>query len=117
MSQVFNQVYSIERIRALYDIAREHLRALHLTKVRLSFGDGMAGLPAAAPYDAIIVAAAGIRIPQALLDQLSVGGILIAPEGTSAQRLVKVHRTSESSWERFELEAVRFVPLKSGLQN
>ena len=117
MSQVFNQVYSIERIRALYDIAREHLRALHLTKVRLSFGDGMAGLPAAAPYDAIIVAAAGIRIPQALLDQLSVGGILIAPEGTSAQRLVKVLRTSESSWERFELEAVRFVPLKSGLQN
>ena len=117
MAQVFNQVYSIERIRALYDIAREHLRALHLTKVRLSFGDGMAGFPTAAPYDAIIVAAAGIRIPQALLDQLSIGGILIAPEGTSAQRLVKVHRTSESSWERIELEAVRFVPLKAGLQN
>ena len=116
MAQVFNQVYSIERIRALYDIARENLRALHLTKVRLTFGDGMAGFPTAAPYDAIIVAAAGIRIPQALLDQLSIGGLLIAPEGTSAQRLVKVHRTGQSSWERFELEAVRFVPLKAGLQ-
>ncbi len=117
MAQVFAQVYSIERIRALYDIAREHLRALHLTKVRLSFGDGMAGFPTAAPYDAIIVAAAGIRIPQALLAQLSIGGVLIAPEGSSTQRLVKVQRTGESSWDRQELEAVRFVPLKAGLQN
>ena len=117
MAQVFAQVYSIERIRALYDIAREHLRALHLTKVRLSFGDGMIGFPTAAPYDAIIVAAAGIRIPQALLAQLSVGGVLIAPEGSSTQRLVRVQRTGESSWDRQELEAVRFVPLKAGLQN
>jgi len=117
MAQVFPQVYSIERIRALYDIAREHLRSLHLTRVRLTFGDGMVGFPAAAPYEAIIVAAAGIRIPQALLDQLSIGGVLIAPEGVSTQRLVKVQRTGESSWVRHELEAVRFVPLKAGLQN
>lgn len=116
MAQVFNQVYSIERIRALYDIAREHLRSLHLTKVRLVFGDGMAGFPTAAPFDAIVVAAAGIRIPQALLDQLSIGGVLIAPEGVTAQKLVKVRRTGQSSWERLELEAVRFVPLKAGLQ-
>lgn len=117
MSQVFEQVYSIERIRALHDIARDHLRQLKLTKVRLTFGDGMIGLPTAAPYDAIVVAAAGIRIPQALLLQLSIGGVLIAPEGSSAQRLVKIQRTGPESWDRHELEAVRFVPLKAGLQN
>jgi protein-L-isoaspartate(D-aspartate) O-methyltransferase len=116
MAQVFQQVHSIERIRALYDMAKERLRVLRLTKVRLVHGDGMLGLPSVAPFDAIIVAAAGIRIPQALLMQLSVGGVLIAPEGSGAQRLVRVTRTGASSWDRQELEEVRFVPLKSGLQ-
>jgi protein-L-isoaspartate(D-aspartate) O-methyltransferase len=76
----------------------------------------MLGLPNAAPFDAIVVAAAGLHIPQALLDQLAVGGRLIAPEGTSAQRLVLIQRTSQASWHRQELEAVRFVPLRSGTQ-
>ena len=116
MAQVFQQVHSIERIRALYDMAKERLRALRLTKVRLVHGDGMLGLPSVAPFDAIVVAAAGIRIPQALFMQLSVGGVLIAPEGSGAQRLVRVTRTGASSWDRQELEEVRFVPLKSGLQ-
>lgn len=117
MGQVFDQVYSIERIRALHDVAREHLRSLRASNIRLTFGDGMAGLPSSAPFDAILVAAAGIRIPQALQQQLSVGGVLIAPEGTNAQRLVKIHRTGPETWDRYELEAVRFVPLKAGLQN
>ncbi|MEI6839271.1 MAG: protein-L-isoaspartate(D-aspartate) O-methyltransferase, partial [Alcaligenaceae bacterium] len=116
MSHVFPQVHSIERIRALYDMAKERLRTLRLTKVRLVHGDGMLGLPTVAPFDAIVVAAAGIRIPQALLLQLNVGGVLIAPEGTSAQRLVRITRTGASSWDRQELEEVRFVPLKAGLQ-
>jgi len=116
MAQVFQQVHSIERIRALYDMAKERLRALRLTKVRLVYGDGMLGLPSVAPFDAIVVAAAGICIPQALLLQLNVGGVLIAPEGSGAQRLIRVTRTGASSWDRQELEEVRFVPLKSGLQ-
>ncbi len=116
MAQVFSQVYSIERIRGLYDMAKEQLRTLRLTKVRLTYGDGMAGLPGSAPFDAIVVAAAGIRIPQALLGQLSVGGILIAPEGSTAQRLVRIQRIGASSWDRQELETVRFVPLKAGVQ-
>lgn len=117
MGQVFDQVYSIERIRALHDMAKEHLRSLRMSNVRLTFGDGMAGLTSAAPFDAILVAAAGIRIPQALQQQLAIGGVLIAPEGTHAQRLVKIQRTGPESWDRFELESVRFVPLKAGLQN
>ncbi|MDN4016878.1 protein-L-isoaspartate(D-aspartate) O-methyltransferase [Zwartia panacis] len=116
MSYVFPQVYSIERIRSLYDMAKDHLRELRLTKVRLSYGDGMAGLASAAPFDAIVVAAAGLKIPQALMQQLRVGGILIAPEGAGAQKLIRIQRTSETSWSRQELEEVRFVPLKSGLQ-
>ena len=116
MAQVFSQVYSIERIRALYDMAREHLRALKLARIRLNYGDGMAGLPAAAPFDAIVVAAAGLKIPQALMNQLTVGGVLIAPEGSSTQRLVKIQRTGLTNWERQELEEVRFVPLKAGVQ-
>ena len=116
MAQVFSQVYSIERIRALYDMAREHLRALKLARIRLNYGDGMAGLPAAAPFDAIVVAAAGLKIPQALMNQLAVGGVLIAPEGSSTQRLVKMQRTGLATWERQELEEVRFVPLKAGVQ-
>jgi protein-L-isoaspartate(D-aspartate) O-methyltransferase len=116
MSHVFPQVYSIERIRSLYDMAKDHLRSLHLTKIRLSYGDGMAGLSSAAPFDAIVVAAAGLKIPQALMLQLRVGGLLIAPEGVASQKLIRIQRTSETGWSRQELEEVRFVPLKSGLQ-
>ena len=116
MSQVFPRVYSVERIRSLYDMAKEHLRALRLGNVRLVYGDGMAGLPSAAPFDAILVAAAGLKIPQALMLQLSLGGVLIAPEGATSQRLIRIQRTGEAAWSRQELEEVRFVPLKSGLQ-
>src|SRR3546814_18278142 len=80
-----------------------------INRVRLSFGDGMKGLPDLAPFDAIIVAAAGIEIPQALLEQLCIGGRLIAPEGASAQRLVLVERINASTWHRDELESVRFA--------
>ena len=82
----------------------------------LTYGDGMVGLPAAAPFDAIVVAAAGLKIPQALMSQLAVGGVLIAPEGSGTQRLVKIQRTGATNWERQELEEVRFVPLKAGVQ-
>lgn len=118
LAQFVRDVYAIERIRGLYELARDHLRQLRLTtRVRLSFGDGMLGLPNTAPFDAIVVAAAGAAIPQALLSQLAPGGRLIAPEGGSNQRLVLVERTGASSWKRVELEAVRFVPLRAGIQS
>jgi len=117
MAQLFPQVYSIERIRALYDIAKEKLRDLKLTKIRLTHADGMDGWTASAPFDAIIVAAAGVRIPNALLLQLAESGVLIAPEGGTSQKLVKITRTGQDSFERIELEEVRFVPLRSGVQS
>lgn len=118
LAQFIKEVHCIERIRGLYELARQNLRALRvISRVRLSYGDGTLGLPGVAPFDAIIISAAGIKIPQALLEQLAVGGRLIAPEGASAQRLVLVERTGPASWQREELEAVRFVPLKAGIQS
>lgn len=118
LAQLVREVYVIERIRGLYDQARDRLKALQLLpRIRLVYGDGMAGLPASAPFDAIIVAAAGLQIPQALAEQLTIGGRLIAPEGTTAQRLVMLERTGPGSWHRTELEAVRFVPLRGGVQS
>lgn len=116
MSAVFAQVYTIERVRPLYDDARSRLRDLAMHNVHCLFGDGMIGWPAQAPFDAIVVAAAGIAIPQSLLDQLAVGGKLIAPEGDKVQRLIMVTRQGTHQWKRDELEAVRFVPLKPGVQ-
>ncbi|TEA77765.1 protein-L-isoaspartate(D-aspartate) O-methyltransferase [Allopusillimonas ginsengisoli] len=117
LAQFVKEVHAIERIRGLYEPARDRLRALRLmARVRLIYGDGMAGLPGVAPFDAIVVAAAGIKIPQGLLEQLAIGGRLIAPEGTTAQRLILIERTGAANWRRVELESVRFVPLRSGVQ-
>lgn len=118
LAHVAPEVHSIERIRGLFELARTHLRAVQLnTRVRLIYGDGMHGVPGAAPFDAIVVAAAGLSIPQALLDQLALGGRLIAPEGSTHQRLVLIERTGVATWNRQELEAVRFVPLRPGIQS
>src|SRR5690606_34334234 len=116
LAGVAREVYSIERVRLLYEQARVRLRELRLPQVRLVLGDGAQGLPAFAPFDAIVVAAAGIRVPQALLEQLAVGGRLVAPEGGAQQRLVLIERTSTRHWRRTELDPVRFVPLQTGVQ-
>jgi len=116
LGMLYRQVYSIERVRPLYDTAKDRLAALGLRNVHLLYGDGMQGWKTQAPFDAIVVAAAGIQIPQALLDQLAVGGYLIAPQGHVQQRLVLVVRQDTQRWIKHELEAVRFVPLKPGVQ-
>lgn len=117
MSHLFKQVFTVERIRALYDVSKAHLQREGYRQVRVFFGDGMLGWPTHAPFDAIVVAAAGLAIPQALLDQLAIKGRLIAPEGSSNQHLVLIERTSPTQWKRDVLEAVRFVPLLSGVQS
>ncbi|WP_425466721.1 protein-L-isoaspartate(D-aspartate) O-methyltransferase [Pigmentiphaga humi] len=115
LAGVAREVYSIERIKALHELARNRLRPLRLAHVRLVFGDGMLGVPSAAPFDAIVVAAAGLEVPQALLAQLAPGGRLVAPEGDARQHLVMIERTGAQSWVRTELEPVRFVPLRPGV--
>lgn len=118
MAQFIREVHAIERIRGLFELARNNLRALRLaTRVRIIHADGMVGLAGLAPFDAIVVAAAGLTIPQALLTQLAPGGRLIAPEGSTNQRLVLIERIGTSNWKRTELETVRFVPLRGGIQS
>jgi protein-L-isoaspartate(D-aspartate) O-methyltransferase len=116
LSHVASEVYSIERLRGLHEKARENLRHFRLANVHLIFGDGMLGYPKGAPYAGIISAAGGDAVPQAWLDQLAVGGRLVAPTITPAghQALVVMLKT-EQGIERSVLEAVHFVPLKSGI--
>ena len=110
------EVYSIERLRGLYDKARDNLRPLRLANVHLIFGDGMLGYAPGGPYSAIISAAGGEHVPQAWLDQLAMGGRLVAPTHTSAgqQALVVIDKTPQGLQQTL-LEAVNFVPLKSGV--
>ena len=123
LSEVASEVYTIERLRGLHEKARENLRYLRLAHVHLLLGDGMLGYPQGAPYAAIISAAGGEAIPTAWTDQLAVGGRLVAPVAQStgrgvgsavAQALVVVDKTSQGL-RHTVLEAVHFVPLKSGL--
>ncbi|HET8597313.1 MAG TPA: protein-L-isoaspartate(D-aspartate) O-methyltransferase [Castellaniella sp.] len=117
LAQFVPEVYAVERIRGLYDQARLNLsQGRPRGRVRLSFGDGMQGLEHRAPFDGIVVAAAGVKIPEVLLHQLAVGARLIAPEGATHQRLILFERTGPASWHRVELEDVRFVPLRPGTQ-
>ncbi len=116
LSCVATEVYSIERLRGLHEKARDNLRPLRLHNVHLIFGDGMLGYPKGAPYAGIISAAGGDNVPQAWLDQLAEGGRLVAPTVTpnGQQALVVMHKTARGI-EHQVLEAVHFVPLKSGV--
>ena len=116
LSHLAREVYSIERLKGLHEKSRENLRWFRLSNLHLLFGDGMLGYPKGAPYAAIIAAAGGNDIPQAWIDQLAVGGRLVAPAVTAAgrQNLVVVDKTA-TGIVRTELEAVLFVPLKSGV--
>jgi protein-L-isoaspartate(D-aspartate) O-methyltransferase len=114
LAQLSNEVYGVERLGPLLARARENLKQLKLTRIRLKHGDGMVGLPEAAPFDSIIVAAAGMGIPQALCDQLAIGGRLVIPVGSGDQVLVLIERTPEGLVEK-RFDAVRFVPLLPGV--
>lgn len=108
------EVYSVERIRALHDLARRNLRALRVPNLRLILGDGMLGYAAAAPFDVIVSAAATPTVPQSWLDQLAVGGVLVAPIG-EPQQLLLYRKRAAARFDVRPIESARFVPLKSGL--
>jgi protein-L-isoaspartate(D-aspartate) O-methyltransferase len=114
LSLVAKEVYSIERIKALHELAKNNLRPMRIGNIRLHYGDGMLGLPQAAPFDGIILAAAGMEVPSALLQQLSIGGRLIAPVGGKNQVLELIERVSENEWKSTIMEECHFVPLHQG---
>ncbi|WP_027194824.1 protein-L-isoaspartate(D-aspartate) O-methyltransferase [Paraburkholderia sprentiae] len=112
-AEIAGRVDSIERDASLAEGARERLRQLGYENVEVHIGDGTAGLAAHAPYNAIIAAAGGPRVPRALRAQLAVGGRLVMPVGSSPsrQRLGKIVRRGEHDYDEHAFADVRFVPL------
>ena len=114
LSFVAKEVYSIERIKPLHELAKTNLRPLRISNLRLQYGDGMLGMPQVAPFDGIILAAAGLEVPRALLEQLAIGAHLVAPVGGQVQHLHRITRTGKSEWSSETLEGCHFVPLRPG---
>ena len=112
LGELAREVHTIERIEELATIARERLQRLHYTNVHVHHGDGTLGWPAAAPYQAIAVAAGAPSPPPSLLQQLTIGGRIVLPHGdASSQRLVRITRKDERQFVEENLGEVRFVPL------
>jgi protein-L-isoaspartate(D-aspartate) O-methyltransferase len=113
LAEIAADVYTVERISELAEKATSTLKALGYGNIRVVHGDGTLGWSAAAPYDAIIVAAGGPEVPESLKQQLKVGGRLVIPVGTDprAQELVRVTRISNDKFESEDIADVRFVPL------
>lgn len=115
LAQLTEEVYAIERLEPLITKAKLNLRQVQEFRVRLKHGDGQLGLPEAAPFDTIILAAAAQRVPPLLLQQLALGGRMMLPLGTGDQVLCLIERRPEGFVES-RMDAVRFVPLLSGIE-
>ena len=110
------QVFTVERIEELLRQARRRFRQLGLTNLRSRYDDGKLGWPDEAPFDAIILTAAGDTIPTRILDQLSPTGVLVAPVGSpSRQTLIRMRGDGQGDFIQEELGAVSFVPLLGGI--
>jgi protein-L-isoaspartate(D-aspartate) O-methyltransferase len=113
ISRIAAEVIAVERHLELAQLARGRMERLGFGNVRILDGDGTGGLPAEAPFEAILCSASGSHVPETLRRQLSIGGILVMPLGEpdSVQRLVKVRRSAVERFDEEDLGPVRFVPL------
>jgi protein-L-isoaspartate(D-aspartate) O-methyltransferase len=114
LGRLVKEVYTLERIAPLMDKARRHLRALRFYNIRYKHADGHQGYPEGAPYDGILMAASATHVPDALKQQLAVGGRMVLPVGIEEQWLYVIDRTPSGFTEQ-KREAVHFVPLLPGL--
>jgi protein-L-isoaspartate(D-aspartate) O-methyltransferase len=115
LARLCQEVYSIERLRGLYDKAVLNVRHLGAPNLHLLLGDGMLGAREGAPFAGIIAAAGGEAIPQAWVDQLAVGGRIVAPMGSGSEQSLMVLDKTARGLKQTVLESVLFVPLKSGV--
>jgi protein-L-isoaspartate(D-aspartate) O-methyltransferase len=112
LARLAAEVFSVERVAGLLEVARERLAGLGATNVRLKSGDGSLGWPEFAPYDRVLVAAAAPRVPEALREQLGERGLLVIPVGGQQfQHLESWRRLPGDRWERRRHGECRFVPL------
>lgn len=115
LSRLAKEVYSIERLAALLTMARKHFREVRAPNVRLRHGDGHAGMPEVAPFDAILMTAAATHVPRELMEQLTVGGKMILPMmQTGEQRLCVIERAPHGYIEK-KMDVVKFVPMLPGV--
>ena len=115
LAQLVEKVYTVERIEELLRNARRRFRKLGITNIRSRHADGRLGWPEEAPFDAIILTAAGAELDAALLDQLAPDGRLIAPVGPAGRQTLLRVRNVEGEWIRESLGSVSFVPLLGGV--
>ena len=113
LSQVVAEVFSVERIEELSRAARRKFRKVGIRNIRAKHADGNVGWPQQAPFDGIMVTAAAAELPPALLEQVRVDGVIIAPLGDQSQQLLRITRT-RAGFERETLDDVTFVPLLRG---
>jgi len=115
LSQLVPMVFTVERIEELLKLARRRFHNLRLNNIYVRYADGHLGWPSQAPFDGIMVTAVAQSVPQELLEQLRIGGLLVIPvERGGHQRLITVRR-NEDGYEETDLGGVVFVPLLSGL--
>lgn len=113
LAEIASEVFTIERIEGLAEMASAVLDDLGYSNVYVKCGDGTLGWPEQAPFDGIAVTAGGPEVPETLKQQLRIGGCIVMPVGTSSwyQELVRVTRVAETQFETENLVPVRFVPL------
>ena len=113
LARLFSHVCSVERIKSLQFQAKRRLQAQDLHNVSMKHGDGWLGWLTKGPFDSIIVTAAPVDVPQALLEQLTDGGRLVIPVGAE-QQVLRVYQRNGEQWQKQDIETVRFVPLVPG---
>ena len=116
LAEIAKEVDTIEIVAPLAREARRILEQMGYRNIRFRIGDGYRGWADRSPYDAIIVTAAPGHVPEPLMEQLAVGGVMVLPVGTSYQELVRIRRT-EDGFRRETLIPVRFVPMTGEAQD
>jgi len=115
LAELVEKVFTVERIEELLRNARRMFRKLGLSNIRSRHADGRLGWPEEAPFDAIILTAAGAALDDTLLDQLAPHGVLVAPVGPAGKQTLVRIRAVDGEWLRESLGAVSFVPLLGGV--
>lgn len=116
MSHCFDRVISVERIKALADLARMNLRSIRRSNLKLVYGDGLVVAAAEGPFNVILCSAGMTSLPSELVHQLAVGGVLVAPVGEPEQHLTVVRRQGESEFDSKAFDMVRYVPVLRGTE-
>ena len=116
LAQLVDHVYTVERLLPLQRKAKLHIGQLKFKNISYLYADGNMGWADYSPFDGILVSAAPAEIPTMLLEQLSVGGVMVIPTGSSGTQVLQRITRTQSGYETENVEAVTFVPFLSGVE-